>query len=82
VTNRDSVDVGRLGAAIVWALVRTSADSLQVNSRSFDLRWGKPGMREALLRGDDPDAVLSRDDVEVRAFRNRASRALLYGPVW
>ena len=30
VTDRDRADVGRLGAAIIWALVRTSPDSLRV----------------------------------------------------
>lgn len=78
VTNRNAVDVGRLGAAIVWALVRTSGDSLRVNPRNFDLRWGSPTMREALWRGEDPDLVLRRDDAAVSAFRERAQRYLIY----
>ena len=78
VTDRNRVDVGRLGAAIVWALGRTSPESLRVMPRAFDLRWGSPAMREALLRGEDPDAVLTRDNAAVQRFRARARPYLLY----
>lgn len=78
VTDRDRVDVGRLGAAIVWALGRTSPDSLRVNARSFDLRWGNPSMRAALLAGEDPDVVLSRDAARIAAFRERARQYVIY----
>jgi uncharacterized protein YbbC (DUF1343 family) len=78
VTDRNAVDVGRLGAAIVWALVRTSPDSLTVIPRAFDLRWGSPSMREALLRGEDPDVVLARDNAVVQRFWGGAQRYLMY----
>lgn len=78
VTDRNRVDVGRLGAAIMWALVRTSPESLVVLPRSFDLRWGSPAMRVALLRGEDPDLVLAIDSAAVRRFRERARPYLIY----
>lgn len=78
VTNRDSVDVGRLGAAITWALVKTHSDSLRVHPRAFDMRWGRPAMRERLLRGEDPDAVLASDTEARRLFVEKARRYWLY----
>lgn len=78
VEDRNRVDVGRLGAAIVWALVRTSPESLVVLPANFDLRWGSPAMRLALLRGEDPDVVLARDSAAVRRFRERAQPYLIY----
>ena len=78
VTARSRVHVGRLGAAIVWALGRVGGDSLRVDARAFDLRFGSPAARQALLRGDDPDGVVDRSLPEVVAFHERARRYYLY----
>ena len=78
VVNRNAVDVGRVGAAILWALGRAHADSLRLTARGFDLRFGDPAAREALLRGDDPDAVVDRHLPGVVAFTTRARRYQLY----
>lgn len=78
VTARNRVHAGRVGAAILWALGRTGGDSLRVDARAFDLRFGSPSAREALLRGEDPDAVVDRSLPAVVAFHERAKRYYLY----
>lgn len=76
--DRRRVDSGRLAAAIVWALGRAHADSLRVTPRAFDLRFGDPRSREALLAGEDPDGVIDRHLPAVVAFTARARRFYLY----
>lgn len=78
VVDRNAVQVGRVGAAILWAVGRANADSLRVTARGFDLRFGDPAAREALLRGDDPDGVIDRHLPGVVAFTTRARRFHLY----
>ena len=77
-TDRDRYHAGRTGAAVLWALGRTSRDSLVVRASTFDERFGRPAMREALLRGEDPDAVVARDDEAVEAWRRQVAPFLLY----
>ncbi len=78
VTDRDRVHVGRISAAILWAVAKTAGDSLRLNARTFDLRFGNAAAREALLRGDDPDAVIDRDLPGVVAFEVAARKYFLY----
>ncbi|MFL5576457.1 MAG: exo-beta-N-acetylmuramidase NamZ domain-containing protein [Gemmatimonadaceae bacterium] len=78
VTNRELVQVGRVGAAILWAVRRTAGDSLRIDARAFDLRFGSPAARQALLAGDDPDAVIDRSLPAVVAFTTNARRYFLY----
>ncbi|CAA9356938.1 MAG: hypothetical protein AVDCRST_MAG40-3223, partial [uncultured Gemmatimonadaceae bacterium] len=65
-------------AAILWAVGRANADSLRVTARGFDLRFGRAAAREALLAGEDPDAVIDRELPAVVAFTTRARRFHLY----
>ena len=67
-TDRDLYHAGRTGAAVLWAVARANADSLVVRGATFDERFGRPAMREALLRGEDPDVVVARDDEAVAAW--------------
>ncbi len=78
VEERDRFQAGRVGAAILWALARTSPDSLRVTARTWDLRFGSPAAREALMRGDDPDEIIDRMQGEVVAFQRRVRPYLLY----
>jgi uncharacterized protein YbbC (DUF1343 family) len=78
ITNRNSMQVARVGATLLWAINKTSAAGLKLNNRTFDLRFGSPRVREALLRGEDPDAVIDREYAAVYAFRERTRRYLLY----
>jgi uncharacterized protein YbbC (DUF1343 family) len=77
-TDRERVQPARIGAAILWALSRVHGDSLRVNAPGFDRRMGSARMREALLGGADPDAVLDRLLPAVVAFEKEARRHHLY----
>ena len=78
ITNRSSLQPSRVGAALLWAIAKTSRDSLRITDRAFDLRFGAPRVREALLRGEDPDAVIDREYRPAFEFRERTRRYLLY----
>jgi uncharacterized protein YbbC (DUF1343 family) len=77
-TERDRYHAGRTGATILWALARTSPDSLVVRGATFDDRFGRPAMREALLRGEDPDVVVARDDATVAEWLRQVAPFRLY----
>ncbi|HXV16677.1 MAG TPA: DUF1343 domain-containing protein, partial [Gemmatimonadaceae bacterium] len=51
VTNRSSLQSARVGAALLWAIAKTSPNDLKLNNHAFDLRFGSPRVREALMRG-------------------------------
>jgi uncharacterized protein YbbC (DUF1343 family) len=78
VTDRDRLHAGRLGAAILWALLQAHRDSLQVTTRAFDLRFGDPVARERLMAGGDPDEVIDRSVPAVVQFEQRARRYQIY----
>lgn len=78
VTDRDRVNAARVGAALFWAIAQTSRDSLRVRNAAFDERFGAARVREALLRGDDPDTVLDRELPATVAFRESVKPYLLY----
>lgn len=77
-TDRDAFHAGRTGAAILWAVRRTSPDSLVIRDRTWDERFGRPAMREALMRGEDPDAVVARDDAAVAAWERQVAPYRIY----
>ena len=78
VTDRERYDAGRTSAAVLWAIARSSPDSLVVHAAAFDDRFGRPAMREALLRGEDPDVVVASDDAAVEAWRRDTAPFRLY----
>ena len=79
VTDREKLDVGRLGTALVWALRRTHADSFRIaDTLRFDRLMGSGAARRALMAGDDPDAVIDRELPGVMAFERRARQYFLY----
>ncbi len=78
VTDRDRVSAARLGAALLAAIIKTSPDSLKIQTRTFDERFGAARIREALLRGDDPDTVIDRELPAMIAFRESIKPYLLY----
>lgn len=77
-TDRSLYHAGRTGAALLWAIARTSPDSLVVRAAVWDERFGRPRMREALLRGEDPDAVVAGDDVAVAEWLRRVAPYRIY----
>ena len=78
VTDRERVQPARVGAAILWALSRVHKDSLRLTAAGFDLRMGAARVREALLGGADPDAVMDRQLPAVITFERDARRFYLY----
>ena len=77
-TDRERYDAGRTGAAVLWAVSQVNRDSLVVRAATFDERFGRPAMREALLRGEDPDAVVARDDAAVAAWLRQVAPYRIY----
>ncbi len=78
VEDRDRVQAARVGTALTWAIAKVHPDSLRLNARVFDERFGAAWGREALLRGDDPDEVIDRVQPEIVAFQRRIRPYLLY----
>ena len=77
-TDRAAYHAGRTGAAILWAVARTSPDSLVIRAATFDDRFGRGALREALVRGEDPDAVIARDDAAVAAWNGQVAPYRIY----
>ncbi len=78
IADRELYHAGRTSAALLWAIARTSPDSLVVRAATFDLRFGRPAMREALMRGEDPDSVVAADDAAVESWRREMAPYRLY----
>jgi uncharacterized protein YbbC (DUF1343 family) len=78
ITDRDRVEPVRTAATMVWAIGRVHPDSLRVREQGFDDLFGAPRVRQALLRGEDPDEVMSREQGRVEAFRRDVEPYLIY----
>jgi uncharacterized protein YbbC (DUF1343 family) len=78
VFNRSALQAARVGATLLWAINKTAGSRLTIDNRGFDLRFGSPRVREALLRGEDPDVLIDREYKQAYAFRERTRQYLLY----
>lgn len=78
VISRSALQSVRVGASLLWAINKTAGSRLTIRNRDFDLRFGAPAVREALLRGDDPDVLIDREYKEAYAFREATRQYLLY----
>jgi uncharacterized protein YbbC (DUF1343 family) len=78
VINRSALQSARVGASLLWAINKTAGSRLTIENRGFDLRFGSPAVREALLRGDDPDVLIDREYKAAYAFRDATRQYLLY----
>ncbi len=78
VINRSALQAARVGASLLWAISKTAGSRLTIDSRGFDLRFGSPSVREALLRGDDPDVLIDREYKSAYAFREATRSYLIY----
>ena len=78
ITDRETFNSTLTTAAIIWALAREHPDSLKLRDIGFDRTFGGVGLRESLLRGDDPAGVMARTRDGVAAFRSRVAPYLLY----
>jgi uncharacterized protein YbbC (DUF1343 family) len=78
VVNRSALQSVRVGATLLWAISKTAGSRLTIDNRGFDLRFGSPRVREALLRGEDPDGLIDREYKLAYTFRERTRQYLLY----
>jgi len=78
VINRSALQSARVGASLLWAINKTAGTRLTIRNRDFDLRFGSPSVREALLRGDDPDVLIDREYKSAYAFREATRQYLIY----
>ena len=78
VMNRSALQSARVGANLLWAINKTAGSKLTIDNRGFDLRFGAPRVREALLRGEDPDVLIDREYRAAYAFRERTRQYLIY----
>jgi uncharacterized protein YbbC (DUF1343 family) len=77
-TDRNRFSPGRTSAALLWAISRAARDSLVVRAAAWDDRFGRPAMREAIMRGEDPDAVVARDSGAVAGWERMVAPFRLY----
>lgn len=78
VTDRSALQTARLCAALLSAIHRAHPGDLTIDTLRFDRLWGSPVVRQEILRGDDPDAVIDRTYGPAYAFRERVRKYLLY----
>ena len=78
VINRSALQAARVGASLLWAINKTAGARLTIQNRDFDLRFGSPSVREALLRGDDPDVLIDKEYKSAYAFREATRQFLIY----
>jgi uncharacterized protein YbbC (DUF1343 family) len=78
VINRSALEAARVGATLLWAINKTAGTRLTIRNRDFDLRFGAPAVREALVRGDDPDVLIDREYKAAYAFRDATRKYLIY----
>jgi len=78
VTDREQFHPGRTSAALLWAIRRLAGDSLVVRGPVWDDRFGRPLMREAIMRGEDPDVVVAGDSAAVQAWWRTVAQYTLY----
>ncbi|MEO7996273.1 MAG: DUF1343 domain-containing protein [Gemmatimonadaceae bacterium] len=78
IVDRDLVQPSRVGAAILWAINKLNKDSLKITNDGFDERLGSKSVREAILSGTDPDAVMDRQLGRIVDFEKDVRKYHLY----
>ena len=78
VTDRNLAEPGRISAALLWALGRTTPDSLRFRVPRYDEHFGIARLREALVAGADPDSLMDAERPTVDAWRKGVEPYLIY----
>ena len=78
VTDRNAVESGKVGAAILFVLQQVHHDSLKIRERTFDERFGSVAVRRAIMIGTDPAVAMIPQRAMVDDFEWRAKRFYLY----
>jgi hypothetical protein len=77
-TDRNAFEAGTVAAAILSVVRAINPDSLRINNETFDLRFGSPSIREAIMRGEDPLPIMARQKLVAQAFADRMRRYWMY----
>jgi uncharacterized protein YbbC (DUF1343 family) len=77
-TDRDRASASRIFAAVLATIRKLHPDSLTIDPPAMRRITGGYGLGEAILAGDDSDAIVDRDLANVINFRRRIRTALLY----
>ncbi|NJD20925.1 MAG: DUF1343 domain-containing protein [Gemmatimonadetes bacterium] len=78
VTDRSVAEPSRVAAALLWALVQTTPDSLVFRIPRFDEHFGAARLREAIVAGADPDSVLAGEKAAVDASKASGEQYKIY----
>src|SRR6185437_8016931 len=78
VTDRNAVESGKIGAAILYVLQQVHHDSLKIRDRTFDERLGSTAVRRAIMIGTDPAVAMIPQRAMVDDFEWRAKKFYLY----
>jgi len=78
VTDRSALQTSRVFANLLSVIHHVHPTELQIDTLHLDRLFGSAADRQALLRGEDPDAVIDREYGPAYAFRERVHRYLLY----
>jgi uncharacterized protein YbbC (DUF1343 family) len=80
--DRNAFQAGTVAAAILSVVHATNPDSLRLttNAETFDLRFGSPSIRQAIMRGEDPVPIMAREKALADAFADRMRRYWIYQP--
>jgi uncharacterized protein YbbC (DUF1343 family) len=79
VTNRKTFDPTRTAVSMLAIIRSVHPDRIRIGG-SFDRLAGGPALREALLRGDDPERIVASWQPGIEAFRTRVRPFLIYEP--
>lgn len=78
VTERNELQTSRLTAGLLSAIHKAYPTELTVDTTRFDRLFGSPDARRAIMRGENPDAVVDSLYGPAYAFRRSVARYLLY----
>jgi uncharacterized protein YbbC (DUF1343 family) len=77
-TDRNAFQAGTVAAAILSVVHAVNRDSLRITEATFDHRFGHPGIRVAIMRGEDPLPLMAREKALADAFAERMRRFWIY----
>ncbi|MDQ2766844.1 MAG: DUF1343 domain-containing protein [Gemmatimonadota bacterium] len=78
ITDRERLNTARLGAALIWAAVKVSGDSIRFQQKGFNQLVGVRGGREAFLHGADPDSLIDASVPATIAFEQSTRKYRIY----
>lgn len=78
VTERNTVETGRIAASILFVLQQVHHDSLHISTRTFDERFGSAAIRTAIMTGTDPNVAMIPQRAKVEDFEWKAGHYKIY----